>query len=110
MAASNKFDNLLKQVQSSNLNFRIELSPFTAVITLKKSLIKDKTGKFLSPPTSESTQLQQANNDKICLIEKIVNLENVVKSLENYYENAVSECKTAYTTISTLHIITLHYT
>ena len=32
MVASNAFENLLKQVQSSNLNFLMDLSPFSAVI------------------------------------------------------------------------------
>ena len=50
MAAKRTFDNLLAQIQASNLNFHLQLSPFSASISLKKSLIKDKFGNTLLPP------------------------------------------------------------
>ena len=40
MTAKQEFDNLISQVQMSCLNFRIELSPFSATIFLKKSFVK----------------------------------------------------------------------
>ena len=44
MATDVQFDAILSTVQSSNLNFHIEISPFSAVIHLKKSLIVMKLG------------------------------------------------------------------
>ena len=39
MVAKRTFDNLLELIQSSNLNFHLKISPFSALIYLKKSLI-----------------------------------------------------------------------
>ena len=41
MDASARFENILAKVQTSNLNFKLEISPFSAVICLKKSFAKD---------------------------------------------------------------------
>jgi hypothetical protein len=49
MAAKRSFENILEQIQSSNLNFQLQLSPFSASISLKKSFIRDKTGNLLLP-------------------------------------------------------------
>ena len=43
MAAST-FDLILSNIQKSNLNFCIQVSPFSATISLKKSFAKDKSG------------------------------------------------------------------
>ena len=95
MVASDAFENLLKQVQSSNLNFRMEISPFSAVITLKKSLLKDKSGQILFPPISESVQLQQSQDDQNCLLQKMKHLENIIEAQKSDYINALIQCKTA---------------
>ena len=52
MLATKAFDHLLQQVQSSSLNYHLQISPFSAIISLKKSLIKDKAGVAESPPFS----------------------------------------------------------
>ena len=49
MAASILFENIIHQVKSSNLNFWIEMAPFSANIVIKKSLIKDSLGFYLQP-------------------------------------------------------------
>jgi hypothetical protein len=51
MLASSTFDAIIKQIQTSHLNFHLQISPFSAIISLKKTLIKDKSGTFLLPPT-----------------------------------------------------------
>ena len=50
MLAGKMFENILHQIQTSNLNFNLQLSPFSALISLKKTLVKDKTGTPLLPP------------------------------------------------------------
>ena len=47
MAASEMFDIILSQIQRSSLNFRLQVSPYSAVISLKKSLVKDKFGTLI---------------------------------------------------------------
>ena len=44
MIALRTFNNILQQIQSLNLNFRLNVSPFGADISLKKSAVKDLTG------------------------------------------------------------------
>ena len=51
MVAKRSFDSILEQVQASNLNFQLQVSPFSATISLKKTLIKDKFGNLLLPPS-----------------------------------------------------------
>ena len=49
MEAYSVFENMLKKVKNSNLNYKLELSPFSAKISLKKSFIRDKSGIPLLP-------------------------------------------------------------
>ena len=44
MEALQQFENILEAVMGSQLNFQLQLSPFSATICLKKSLAKDKMG------------------------------------------------------------------
>ena len=43
MLATEAFDQILETIRTSCLNFQMQISPFSAVISLKKSLIKDKS-------------------------------------------------------------------
>ena len=88
MEASITFENILEQIQSSNLNFHMKLSPFTAVISLKKTLIKDKSGSPLLPPPPKL--------DNKTLTQKIFELENTVSSLTNDYESTLLDCENTY--------------
>ena len=56
MTAKQAFESILNQVQSSCLNFKIELSPFSAVIYLRKSFIKDQNGVTVLPPAEIATE------------------------------------------------------
>ena len=49
--AAIKFEDILNQIRSSSLNFRMNVTPFTAVIHLKKTITKDKSGNFLHQST-----------------------------------------------------------
>ena len=52
MAANSTFSSILNEIQLSNLNFKIEMTPFAANIILKKSVLRDKNGfaAIPSPP------------------------------------------------------------
>ena len=103
MEASNTFKNLLQQVKCSHLNFKLELSPFSAVISLKKSFIKDKIGNTILPPSSESS-LREENKT---LSQKILHQENVLQSLKTEYERAVDECKAVHKVNKVLELSSL---
>ena len=62
MLASTVFQNILDQVQASNLNFQLVVSPFSAQISLKKSLAKDQAGNLLLPSTSLHAQSYDSFN------------------------------------------------
>ena len=86
MSASMIFDYLLNSVKSSNLNFHIQQTPFAAVISLKKTLVKDHRGQFLKPPTLDTkivTSLK-AENHELC--DRIEKLEKYSSSLKNDLE------------------------
>ena len=44
MVTNKAFNNVMHCVQNSGLNYQIKLSPFSAVISVKKSLLKNKAG------------------------------------------------------------------
>ena len=52
MHATKIFNEILDKVKMSNLNFCIQMSPFSANISLKKSFIKDKSGAYILPSTA----------------------------------------------------------
>ena len=89
------FDNILEQIQKSNLNFHLQRSPFSAVISLKKTLIRDKSGVSLPPPTSNSEPFEKVSFENQALRKKI-------SKLTEDYEDAVDDSEKAHKTIATL--------
>ena len=63
MLAKKVFDGIVEQeqVQSSNLNFQLQLSPFSATIFLKKSFVRDKLGNMLLP----SINVNRSDNNNL---------------------------------------------
>ena len=95
MLASQTFNYILEQVQTSCLNFQMQISPFSAVISIKKSFVKDKFGKMQlpSPDLYESFDV---------LRDKIIQLEKEVTDLTKKYETAVNDCENAQQVIKSL--------
>ena len=78
MLANKSFYHIIDEIQSSCLNFQLQLSPFSAVISLMKSLIRDPSGKPLLP----SKPKYEALNDHIKALEiKKFELEQKLKHL-----------------------------
>ena len=99
MQASQAFDFILEQVQTSCLNFQMQISPFSAVISIKKSFIKDKFGNMLHPPSPDSSEN--------FLRDKNIQLEKDVTDLTKKYEVAVNDCENAKQVIKSLEKKTL---
>ena len=95
MAACEALENVLNCVKTSNLNFCLQLSPFLANISIKKTLVKDKAGFYLLPQGPDSSFLQKQNVE---LTKKVIDLESSVQNLELRLEESVS----AYETIQKL--------
>ena len=75
MAASQSFFNVVQEIQSSGLNFKIELSPFSAIIYLKNSLLKNKAGFIIEPPTV-TQDVNGVQNQKISQLEQEIEALN----------------------------------
>ena len=84
MLASKTFDRIIYLIQQSNLNFVLQLSPFSANIALKKSLVQDKSGR-VRPPPPEQLNVDEKNSkeDIAALVSKNIELENLVTSLRH---------------------------
>ena len=105
MVASHVFNDILLSIQNSGLNFQLQISPFSAFISLKKSLLSDKNGSPIFPNNSFST----TTSAEECLLSKL-------QKLQKKYEDAMIENETAQehihilktkkklSTISSLHI------
>ena len=92
MLATESFDRIVQHVQSSCLNFHLQISPFSAVISIKKSLIKDKSGNVILPPTT----LRHGPKENIeSLVDKNRKLEKDLIDIKKKYENAIKDCENA---------------
>ena len=68
MLATRAFDKILEEIQSSHLNFQLQMSPFSASIFIKKSFIRDKLGNMLLPVDKVShseCSLQHENSELV---------------------------------------------
>ena len=75
MLADQTFKNIIDGIQNSNLNFQLQVSPFSAFISLKKSLVKDKSGSYLQPP-SQAAAPTLPSQDLANLLLRIKELES----------------------------------
>ena len=83
MATSKAFEHLLNQVKISYLNSHLQQSPFAAIISLKKSLIKDENGIPLLPPAQDH-RVQHVQGDLHALQAIVLQLEkenNIISRL-----------------------------
>ena len=93
MEASQIYDDILNQIQTSSLNYKLELSPFYAVISLKKSFIKDKSGNILHSQFYEPNHLQLGQTESQRLLDQNIRLQKQVDSLKIDYKNAADKCE-----------------
>ena len=87
MATKATFSSILSEIQFSNLNFKIEMTPFAANIILKKTSLKDKNGVPAIPSPPILHLLQQAQQEIFILREENRHLQVNVK----YCEAAIEE-------------------
>ena len=82
MVASRTFDSILNQIQISNLNFHLQVSPFSANISLKRSPVKDKSGSPICYPPTTPSSLPNASDEALIesLNSKIIKLERALDS------------------------------
>ena len=87
MEASQQFEDILDAVMRSQLNFQLQLSPFSALISIKKSLAKDKFGRTLRQKARLTSSQARDCED----VNKFNNLEIKIKDLLAQNEKLAKE-------------------
>jgi len=91
MVASYTFSCILSEIQLSNLNYSIQMTPFAAQITLKKSTQKDQDGVHLLPSPPLLHLLQEAQREINNLKEKMKQIESTCEIFRTKNENLAIE-------------------
>ena len=104
MLATKSFNQIIEQIQTSSLNFQIQISPFSAIISLKKSLIKDHSGNPLVPTNlchsggrhedildKKNLELEKKLNtlkhDHALLAKDYAEAKETIKKLEDFHQD-----------------------
>ena len=99
-AATQTFDHLLESIKNSNLNFHLQQSPFSALISLKKSPIKDANGVYAMPtipiPATMSSDYKVPKSEPIFDEQKLCELEENNKILKLMLDKAVRDAEEAH--------------
>ena len=86
MVVNEAFDSILEHVKSSNLNFHLQMSPFSALISLKKSSVTDKAGAPLLPQVQLSRSSQ---NSEATIAAKNLQLEADLRSVRKEHTDCL---------------------
>ena len=98
-AATTTFDKIVQLIQSSNLNFKLQLSPFAANISLKKTPVKDRFGKPFLP------QAVDPGADAVAaLVTRNLELERELLKVKGEHAAALDDCKTIRETLTKVKI------
>ena len=100
MLAKTAFDKILEQIQVSNLNFQLRLSPFSASISLKKSFIRDKSGYITLPTTGPMPAYTTTTSENDELVEKNEQLNLKIVEMQNFIESKSETIQTLTEKIS----------
>ena len=98
MLASLAFENIIDKIRNSNLNFQLQMSPYSAQISLKKSLVTEKTG----VPRHPSTTCYAASNSSLESERKNMQLESKLNNIKVEYDRVVDERDEAFARIKCL--------
>ena len=89
--ASQCFNNILNQIQDSCLNFHVQLTPFGAKISLKKSFIRDKKGAVILPFTKYKPGVARNYEEKIPAAKAEKDVEDNEKRNEKNAEGVAND-------------------
>ena len=82
MVANAEFENILRSIRNSCLNYNLQVSPFSAIISLRKTMIKDKVGAYISPRHCEDISPDLRRENTV--------LEDKLNSFRRKYEELIS--------------------
>ena len=81
--ATKTVHDVLHMIQLSGLNYKMEVSPFSAIIHLKNSALKDKNGNQINIPPEN--HVSQTKEEKKKHARDILYLENANRTLQNHH-------------------------
>ena len=92
MCAAKVFQDILFKIQSSSLNYHLQVSPFSAVISLKRTFATDKTG-AVQPFASCLHKTSDINEQTLIAKQKrqIIDLENQLTNLKFEHEASLNK-------------------
>ena len=96
MDATQTLEDLVHQVQHSCLNYKIELSPFSATILLKKSFITDKSGQPCKPQFPVGVRQVHHGPVDNDLVTKVAQQESVISTMKADLEHSLEYCEEIY--------------
>ena len=83
MAIETTFNSILNEIQLSKLNFVMQLTPYAAYITLKKSTQVDRDGVHATPSPPVLTLLYESYRDQAALHSEIKELRQALDESEH---------------------------
>ena len=101
MLAIQAFEDIIDNVQSSGLNFQLQISPFSAIISLKKSLVRDRSGNPIIP-NKYHQNVRKTNEHIEALIAKNNELERKLADLTYEHKEVVDDFNEARQTIKNM--------
>ena len=96
--AAQTFQELINRIQASGLNFKIELSPFSAKVTLKKTFTKDLNGNALKTQFSDEVSFDKIKAENSFLQKKVLQLEQTSCDLLALHQNTLLDYQQVYQT------------
>ena len=108
--ATEIFHSLLRQIQISGLNFKMELSPFSASIIIKNSLLKDRNGKPIIASLKNKPHIPKIKTENDEQARLILHQEKTIGKLQADFESALNDSENLDTTKNILETVvdTLH--
>ena len=98
MHANYAFNSIIDKIRNSNLNFQLQMSPFSAQISLKNSLVTERTGVARLPP-STTHHAVKSESDITAFAEKNMQLERELDNLKLKHAHTINDRDEAYTKI-----------
>ena len=108
--ATEIFHSLLRQIQISGLNFKMELSPFSASIIIKNSLLKERNGNPIIASLKNKPHIPKIKTENDEQARLILHQEKTIGKLQADFESALNDSENLDTTKNILETVvdTLH--
>ena len=98
MLAATSFNNIVQQIQTSCLNYKLKVTPFSAFISIRKTLIKDQSGYPIIQDIKVPPKIPE--NDW-----KYLQLKQDYDALQIKQKESLKELAAAYETIEGLKMV-----